>query len=58
MINVVGYMLLMWIHEFEGDTCVVVIKLLCLMSFCENGSQMEKFDFGEFEWIDNVVVMN
>jgi hypothetical protein len=40
-------MLLMLIHVLGIDICVVVIKLLCLMLFCEDGSQMKKFDFGE-----------
>jgi len=40
-------MLLMLIHTLGIAICVVVIKLLCLMSFCESGSQIENFDFGE-----------
>jgi len=52
------FMLLMIIHALVVDKCVVMIKLFCFMSFCKNRSQMEKFDFGELEWIEDVVAMN
>ena len=35
------------IHSFNIDICVVVIKLSLFDEFCENGLEMEKFDFGE-----------
>ena len=31
-----------------------LVKLLCFGDFCENGSKEEKFDFDEFECIDEV----
>jgi len=53
--NVVGYMLVVMIYELGDDKCVVVVKLLC---FCENGLKVEKFEFDEFEWINEVIMMN
>jgi hypothetical protein len=51
-------MLMMIIHELGYDKCVVVVKLLCFYDFCENGTKVEKFDFYEFERIDDDVVLN
>ena len=34
---VVGYMLLMIIHDLGDDKCVVVVKVLCFYDFYENG---------------------
>ena len=44
--------MLMIIHALGVDKYVVVVKLLCFYHFCENGLKTEKFDFDEFEWID------
>ena len=37
---------------------IVVLKLLCFHDFYENGLKMEKFDFDEFKWIDDVVELS
>jgi len=50
-------MLVLIIHELGDDKCVVVVKL-CFYDICENGLEVEKFDFEEFEWINGVVMMN
>lgn len=53
--NVVGYMLVMISHELGDDKCVVVVKLLCFGDFCGNELKQVKFEFYEFEWIDEVI---
>jgi len=39
----------MMIHALGVDKYVVVVKLLCLLSFGENGLKMEKLYFDEIE---------
>lgn len=51
-------MLLMIIHALGIDKCVVVVNLWYFCDFCKNGLKMEKFDFDEFEWSDEVVVLS
>jgi len=54
--NVVGYMLVVIIHALGVDKCVVVVKLWCFYDFRENRLKVEKFDFDEFESINEVVM--
>jgi len=56
--NVVGYMLVMIINELDDDKCVVLVKLLCFDDFCENGLKVDKFDFDEFEWFNEVIMLS
>jgi len=35
-----------------------LIKVVVFGDFCENGSKDEKFDFDEFVWINEVVVLS
>jgi hypothetical protein len=51
-------MLMIIIHALGVDKCVVVVKLWCFYDFCEIGLKLEKFDFDEFEWSDEVAKMN
>jgi len=53
--NVVGYILVMRIHEFDDDKCEVLLSYCILVIFYENESKVKKFDFNDFEWIDEVV---
>jgi len=50
--------LVMIIHALDVDKYVVVVKLWWFYDFCENWLNMEKFEFDEFKWIDEVVRMN
>jgi hypothetical protein len=45
-------------YVVDANSCFGYQYMCCWICFCENVSQMEKFNFGELERNDDVVMMN
>jgi len=69
LLLIVGEIMIIWyeccwvifvmiIHALGVDKYVVVVELWYFCDFYKNGLKMEKFDFDEFEWIHDEVVLN
>jgi len=46
------------IHEIGCGKCEVRLSCCVFVRFCENGSKEVNYDFDDFEWINEVVVLS